>query len=183
MCHNAHQNALKKLLRTHLKSLCEWFWSIEQLTLPFYTLSGNPWVFPMTSSLCHITSWWSSSHFDELTNQRFSRQNTPMHKCMSLKLSRHFLIVHPDFEEATSFMLHLPHTLVKFGLVYHALFCLRIHSKHASVFLPSCTFYPLAHLYLTSSVLLFRWQIGHSKMRWKYLRRKVVSTSRCCEAM
>ena len=181
MHRNAHWNLLRKLLRTPLKSLCEWFWSIEQLTSPFYILSGNPWVFLMTSSLHHITSWWSSSHFDKSTNQWFSCQNTPTHKCMSLKSSRHFLIVHPDFEEATSLTLHLPHTLVKLGLVYHALFCLHIQGKHVSYF-SHHAFYPLARLYLTSSVL-FRWQIGHSEMHWKYLRRKVVSTIRCCEAM
>ena len=61
---------------------------------------------------------------------------------MSLKSSRHFFIVHPDFEEVTSLTLQSPHTLVKFGLVYHALLCLRIHGKHVCI-PPIMRFIPL----------------------------------------
>ena len=70
-------------------------------------------------------------------------------------------------------MLLLPHTLVKFGLVYHTLFHLRIHGKHV-LYSSHHTFIPLSCLCPTSSVLLFRWQIGHSEMHWKYLKRKVI---------
>ena len=38
---------------------------------------------------------------DELSNELLSRLNTPMHMRMSFKTSRHFLILHPDFEEVT----------------------------------------------------------------------------------
>ena len=82
---------------------------------------------------------------------------------MSVKTSRHFLIVHPDSEEATSLTLHLPHNLVKFGVVYNALFRLRVHGKHV-LYSSRHVFCPLARLCRTSSVLLFRWQIGHSEM-------------------
>ena len=180
MCHNAHQNAHGKLLRTPLKSLCEWFWSIKQLTSPFYTLSGI-----LGFTWCHHTSHHFLAELFPFWQVNQSTILPPKHTHVQVHESQiilPFSHYSSDFEEATSLMLHLPHTLVKFGLVYHALFCLCIHGKHV-LYSSHQAFYPLAHLYLTSSVLLFRWQIGHSEMSWKYLRRKVISTSRCCEAM